>query len=117
MSSNKGVSAGLTASGLILMEATEPSHLATTMTAPPPLLASTVREARPAWVCSICCCMRAACFMSFPMLDIKLFDGVPRGCDGSGPYLDNLAFENFQGFLDQGIVFKVVLAGGGRGGW
>ena len=24
----------------------------------------------PVWICSICCCMRAACFMSLPMLDI-----------------------------------------------
>ena len=44
--------------------------LATTFTAPPPLVASTVRAARLDWICSICCCIRAACFMSFPMLDM-----------------------------------------------
>ena len=37
---------------------------------PPPLVASTVRLARAFWICSICCCMRAACFMSLPMLDM-----------------------------------------------
>ena len=45
--------------------------LATTLTAPPPLVASTVRLARSVWICSICCCMRAACFMSLPILDIE----------------------------------------------
>src|SRR5580765_360208 len=70
ISSSSWASAGLIACGSILIEAREPSHLATTFTAPPPLVASTVRLARSVWICSICCCMRAACFMSFPMLDM-----------------------------------------------
>ena len=37
MSSSNCASAGLMACGLILMEASVPSHLATTLTAPPPL--------------------------------------------------------------------------------
>ena len=51
MSSSNCASAGLIACGLILIEATVPSHLATTLTAPPPLEASTVRVASWAWIC------------------------------------------------------------------
>ena len=29
-----------------------------------------------AWVCSICCCMRAACFMSFPMFGMVFWIAV-----------------------------------------
>jgi hypothetical protein len=47
---------------------------AVTLTAPPPLVASTVRAASCDCTCSICCCIRAACFMSFPMLDILGWD-------------------------------------------
>src|SRR3954466_9596850 len=46
ISSRICASFGLRAAGSILMEATVPSHLATTLTAPPPLVASTVLAAR-----------------------------------------------------------------------
>src|SRR5207237_976447 len=115
MSSRSWASAGLSACGSILIEAIEPSHLATTLTAPPPLVASTVRLARPACTCSICCCMRAACFMSFPMLDIN----VRSTGFGSGADFDDLPFEDFERLQNEGIVFKILgfnLAGG-RFGW
>ena len=102
MSSSNCASAGLMACGLILIDATVPSHLATTLTAPPPLVASTVRAASWAWICSICCCMRAACLTSFPMLDIY-------GIGGLGADINDLAFENFQGLLNQRIILEIVL--------
>ena len=70
MSSSNCASDGFSACGSILIAAIVPSHLAVTLTAPPPLVASTVRAASCAWICSICCCIRAACFINFPMLDI-----------------------------------------------
>src|SRR5438105_2374132 len=114
MSSSNWASLGLIACGSILIEAIEPSHLATTLTAPPPLVASTVRLARPACTCSICCCMRAACFMSFPMLDINVRSSV----FGSGADFDDLPFEDFERLQNEGIVFKILcfnLAGGRLG--
>ena len=56
--------------GKLLIDATVPSHFAVTLTAPPPLVASTVRAASAACACSICCCIRCACFINFPMLDM-----------------------------------------------
>src|SRR5437667_6357274 len=50
MSSNNCASAGLMACGSILTEASVPSHLATIFTAPPPLVASTVRLASSCWI-------------------------------------------------------------------
>src|SRR5436189_4625561 len=94
----------------MLMASIVPSHFATTFTAPQPLVASTVFLASSPWICSICCCMRAACFMSLPMLDIIL-NG--RGCLGSD--FHDLALENLEGFLDQWIIFEIFLRGGGRG--
>ena len=44
MSSSNCASAGLSACGSILIKARLPSHLATTFTAPPPLVASTVQR-------------------------------------------------------------------------
>src|SRR5581483_3023342 len=99
------------------MEASDPSHLAVTFTAPPPLVASTVRAASCAWMVSICCCIRCACFINFPMLDIiqivfrtMLSDAALR----SSANFDQSALENFQGFLDQRVVFEIVLAEGRR---
>src|SRR6266478_1369656 len=110
MSSSNCASAGLTACGSILMDAIVPSHLATTFTAPPPLVASTVRAASCAWIVSICCCMRAACFMSLPMLDIIqlfLLWFVCAHCLGAD--FNNLPFENLQRLLNQRIILEIVL--------
>src|SRR5260221_8384283 len=79
MSSTICASDGFNACGSILIEAIVPSHLATTFTAPPPLVASTVRVARLAWISPICCWRRWACFMNLPMLDIFLNPDVVFG--------------------------------------
>jgi hypothetical protein len=49
--------------------------------------------------------------MSLPMLDINSGLGswfLGLGKIRSGADFDNLAFENFQGFLNQWIVFEIV---------
>src|SRR5580765_3459346 len=93
-------SLALAAAGSILIEATVPSQRATTLTAPPPLLASTVREASSAWTFSIFSCMRAASLTSFPRLGIDNFLLAPD--------FNDLAFENFEGLLNERIVFKFL---------
>src|SRR5688572_9799866 len=97
-SSRSCASAGLMACGSILTDAIVPSHLAVTFTAPPPLVASMVRCARSACTFSISCCIRAACFINFPMLDINLLSS----------HVHDLPFEQFEGFLDQWIISKVI---------
>src|SRR3954465_9366556 len=99
MSSSNCASEGFKACGSILIEAMVPSHLAVTFTAPPPLEASTVFFARSAWTVSICCCIRAACFINFPILDIVLWVLKMLGC-WAGSNLHDLAFEDFQRFFD-----------------
>ena len=54
ISSSNCASDGFSACGSILIEPSVPSHFAITFTAPPPLVASTVRAASAACVSSIC---------------------------------------------------------------
>ena len=68
---SSSIDASPAAAGSILMLASVPLHFAVTFTAPPPLVASTVRVARPACTRSMSCCIRAACFINFAMFDIK----------------------------------------------
>src|SRR5207302_505544 len=88
------------------------SHFAVTFTAPPPLEASTVRLARSPWISSICCCIRCACFINFPMLDIRKFlvGFWTLNVGTSGANLDDLALEDLQCFLDQGIILEIIFA-------
>src|SRR4030095_9092763 len=79
-----------------------PCLLSTPFTAPPPLVASMVRCARSDCTFSICCCMRAACFMSLPMLDINLFGSVPLGS-----YVYDLALEHFESLFNQRVVLEI----------
>src|ERR1051326_4050825 len=103
------------ACGSILIEASVPSQRATALTAPPPLVASTVRAWSWAWTSSICRWMRVACFISLPMLDISV-DGFGKGDGrfGSGAHVDDLPFENLERLLDQRVVLEVVLLEGDR---
>src|SRR5436190_6109592 len=105
MSSSSWASAAFKAAGSTLMDKMVPSHFAVTLTAPPPLVASTVRLASCDWTSSICCCMRAACFINLPMLDI-IGSGWMFVRPISGADLDDRSSKDFQRFLNQRIILE-----------
>src|SRR5882724_9872844 len=103
-SSRNSTSSGSTISFAIFIETTSPEPFATTVTLPPAAWTSTVLSSSSACVLAICSCIFWACFINLLMFIV----GSPRERFRSQSIARgfNFAFENFQRFADQRIVFE-----------
>ena len=107
MSSSNCASAGLMACGFILMEATVPSHLADDLDGA--AAAGGLDSAGGEFGLDLCHLLLHAGSLFDEFSDV----GHSSDIGGLGADINDLAFENFQGLLNQGIVFEIVLVEGG----